>query len=468
MAYFLEQFSKLDLKTWPFALFFVAFFAIYLISRRTKLWPHWILIGSYVFYGLWNWWYLALIAYATSVDYVVVRRMDKKGKSKVWLAIGILNNIAILGFFKYCRFFLTNLNAVLDKMGTAFQVTIPEKALAIGAVGMSFYIFKSIGYLVDYYRGDIDREPNYVRYAAFVSFFPLLINGPIERGKNLLPQLNKKPALTVTKFTDGLSIFLVGMFKNVALAAPLKIYADKIYDLPDFFSAAHLIMGTFAFGWWLYFSFSGYSDMARGVSKMLGFEIMINFNNPYLATGVSDFWRRWHISLSTWFRDYLYIPLGGSRVGKLHIYFNLFAVMLVSGLWHGAAWTFIIWGAIHGLAMSLLRGLERRSFYKEKYPKILKQLTTFIIVMFAWIFFRAESLEVAKTIVTRVFTAGFENPEFPIWILFLIMAVWVYEFAYESKLRGFLRNPFVKISIASFMILYLCLCASIPKVFVYN
>jgi D-alanyl-lipoteichoic acid acyltransferase DltB (MBOAT superfamily) len=215
------------------------------------------------------------------------------------------------------------------------------------------------------------------------------------------------------------------------------------------------VLATFAFGWQIYFDFSGYTDMARGIARMMGFNLMLNFNNPYLATSLGDFWGRWHISLSSWFKDYLYIPLGGNRKGKFHTYRNMFITMVVSGLWHGAAWTFVIWGALHAVGRFLTRELERTEFYKGKVPKLVKQVSVFIFVTFAWIFFRAESLSDAVLIVSRIFTAGLANPNFPILALFFCLSIWIYQFLFESRVKRLLDLAPIKVGAICFMLLYL-------------
>jgi D-alanyl-lipoteichoic acid acyltransferase DltB (MBOAT superfamily) len=336
-------------------------------------------------------------------------------------------------------------------------------------VGLSFYIFKSIGYVIDCYRVKVARERSFIRHAAFVSFFPILVAGPIERAGNLLPQFRRTPKITGRDIADGLSLFVTGLFKKLALADALALYVNKVYAMPDRYQSPALLLATFAFAWQIYFDFSGYTDMARGLARAMGFRIMLNFNNPYLATGIGDFWRRWHISLSTWFRDYLYIPLGGNRRGKLATYRNLFITMVVSGLWHGAAWTFVIWGALHAIGMMLTRELERSSFYKERFPKLAKQILVFSFVTFAWIFFRAESWDAACLIVSRIFTSGLSDPTFPIFFLILIAAVWLYQLVYESKARWILRPAPIRIAIVTLMILYLAVFAgSAGEPFVYN
>jgi D-alanyl-lipoteichoic acid acyltransferase DltB (MBOAT superfamily) len=291
--------------------------------------------------------------------------------------------------------------------------------------------------------------------------------GPIERARQLLPQLREFPAIRLQNFTDGASLFLVGLFKKLALANYLAHYVDRVYDNPGDFGAPSLMLATVAFAWQIFFDFSGYTDMARGVARLMGFHLILNFNNPYLATSLGDFWTRWHISLSTWFKDYVYIPLGGNRHGMLKTYRNLFITFFVSGVWHGAAWTFAIWGALHGLGVLVTRELERSAAYRERVPKLLKQAGVFTFVSVTWVFFRASSLQDALLILRRVSTAVWQNPEIPALMCALVLLVWLYEFSYESSVRNYLKTGFVRVSLALFMVLYLCLCSSRGGAFIY-
>jgi D-alanyl-lipoteichoic acid acyltransferase DltB (MBOAT superfamily) len=334
-------------------------------------------------------------------------------------------------------------------------------------VGISFFTFQSLSYTIDFYFGNVERERNFLRFATFVCFFPQLMAGPIERAKYLLPQFRQFPPIRLQNFTDGLSLFLVGLFKKLALANYLAFYVERVYDNPKAFGAPALLLATFAFAWQIFFDFSGYTDMARGIARLLGFNLILNFNNPYLATGLGDFWTRWHISLSTWFRDYVYIPLGGNRNGVFNTYRNLFITFLLSGFWHGAAWTYLIWGALHAVGVMITRELERSSFYRDQVPRLLKQLGVFVFVCFAWIFFRAESLGDAALIVQRIFTAVWTDPQIPALMLALVAVVWLYQFMYESRFREILQNSFVRVGTAVVMVLYLFLFSSGGGTFIY-
>ncbi len=451
--------------TWNFVVFFLIVYLVYYILIKTKYYLHWLLAASYFFYGWWNPLYLLLITFSTAINYYAVILMQKSHKKKLWLTLSIINSIGVLGFYKYGTFITENLNRVLSGLGVSYSITPPGVLLP---VGISFYTFQSMSYTIDFYRGTIKREPSFIRFATFVSLFPQLVAGPIERAKNLLPQLTGKPEISLDDITDGLSLFGVGLFKKIVLADFLALYVDRVYAAPGYFDSFHLIVATMAFSWQIYFDFSGYTDMARGIARMMGFDLMLNFNNPYLATSLGDFWNRWHISLSTWFKDYVYIPLGGNRKGKLNTYKNMFLTMVISGLWHGAAWNFVIWGTLHALGRFLTRELERTQFYKEKVPKLVKQLSVFIFVSFAWIFFRAKTISDALLIIKRIFTERPANPEFPLIALFLCVSIWIYQFLYESKLRKFLEWTPLRIGCMIFIIVCLTLFAgSRQDAFIY-
>jgi len=415
--------------TWIFAVFFVIVYAGYLLLRRTRYWLHWLLVASYVFYGQWNPWYLLLIGYSTLVDYLCVRQMHHGGRRGFWLATSLVNNLGVLAFFKYSPFFAENLNSLLAWTGAGYSLQWPAVVLP---VGISFFTFQSMSYTIDYYRNDVDYEPSLVRYATFVSFFPQLVAGPIERSSALLPQLRSAPTITRQHLADGFSLFVTGLAKKVIYANFLSAYADPIYANPASQSPAALVLATIAFAWQIYFDFSGYTDMARGVAQAMGFDLMLNFYHPYLATSLRDFWSRWHISLSSWFRDYVYIPLGGNRGGPWMTSRNLFLTMVISGFWHGAAWTFLIWGALHGAAYVLMRPLENARWYRERVPAVVKQAGIFTFVCLTWVFFRAASVEDAWLILTRIATGVWTDPRFPLLAAALLVMVVAYQWLFEN------------------------------------
>ena len=459
--------------TWTFILFFAVVYPVYLALRNTRLRLPWLLFASYVFYGWWNPYYLVLILYATSVDYLAVLAMSRSRRKTVWLVAGIVNNLALLGFFKYGDFLVDSAGAVLAWAGVPWTLPSPAALMPAGLpyllpVGISFFVFQSMSYTIDYYRGNVEKEPNFIRYATFVSLFPQLVAGPIERARNLLPQLSRAPRITARDVTDGLSLFLVGLFKKVALADYLARFVDPVYAAPSRYQGPALALATFAFAWQIYFDFSGYTDMARGVARLLGIRLMLNFNNPYLATGLGDFWNRWHISLSTWFKDYVYIPLGGNRRGEVHTYLNMALTMVVCGLWHGASWTFVAWGALHALGRVLTRRLETTPFYRRRVPTFVKRLGVFLFVTFAWIFFRAASFSDAWLIVRRIFSFVLTDPAMPLLALGMALSVWLYQFLYESRARRILEAAPVRIGLAVLMAVHVALfAASGGQAFIY-
>ncbi|MBV8880579.1 MAG: MBOAT family protein, partial [Planctomycetaceae bacterium] len=380
-------------------------------------------------------------------------------------------------FFKYSHFITENLNWVLRHAHLGFVLPDPQAypnwvishlggpvdyfSAVVLPIGISFHTFQSMSYTIDAYYGNIQTERSFVRFLTFVSFFPQLVAGPIERASNLLPQLQGKPVITRDDVTNGIALFLIGFFKKVALADYLALYVDKVYTAPSSYQSGALVMATIAFAWQIYFDFSGYTDMARGLAQLMGFRLMLNFNNPYIATGLGDFWSRWHISLSTWFKDYVYFPLGGNRKGKGRTYFNMFLTMLISGVWHGAAWTFVIWGVLHAVGRMATRELESKAWYRDRIPRFVKQVLVFAFVCLAWIFFRAPTVGDAWTVLTRMVTTSWGDPKFPVVMGALLVAVWIYEelFAHGEKTRAFLELNPVRVAMAVFMVLWLAVVA---------
>lgn len=391
---------------------------------------------------------------------------------KIWLLISLVNNLALLLFFKYAGFVTVNLNTLFTWIHIPLNLPDPASLMPLGwayllPAGISFFTFQSLSYTIDFYYGKVDRERSFLRFATFVCFFPQLMAGPIERARHLLPQFHQFPPVRLQNFTDGASLFLIGLFKKLAMANYLSFYVNRVYDNPAGYGSPALILATVAFGWQIYFDFSGYTDMARGIAKLMGFNLILNFNNPYLATGIGEFWNRWHIGLSSWFRDYVYIPLGGNRDGVFRTYRNLFITFLISGIWHGANWTFMIWGALHGLGVLITRELERSASYRERVPKFIKQLGVFIFVSFTWIFFRAKDLPESLLIIRRIFTAAWLDPQIPAMLVILTTLTWLYAYMYESKSRVLLKSGLARVGLVVFMVMYLCLCSSGGGAFIY-
>ena len=346
-------------------------------------------IFSYIFYGWANPWFCLLMLFNTSVDYTNGRLMQTfPVRKKLFVTLSIVCDLAILGFFKYFNFGLDNYNATMAALGIPeaqylgfFRVVLP--------LGISFYTFQSMSYVIDVYRGDAKVVTNFIDYACYVSMFPQLVAGPIIRFQDVADQLRER-TLTWEKFARGTAFFMLGMAKKVLLANPCGKIADTTFNTGDL-SCFDAWYGAVAYAFQIYFDFSGYSDMAIGLGLMLGFVFAKNFDSPYRSKSITEFWRRWHLSLSTWLRDYLYIPLGGNRKGSVRTYINLALVMLLGGLWHGASWNFLIWGGIHGGYLAFERAQGKESIY-HKLPALLQVLITFFIVLIAWVFFRADTL----------------------------------------------------------------------------
>jgi alginate O-acetyltransferase complex protein AlgI len=438
--------------TLPFLVFFALVYPLFLLVQKTRLRLPLLLISSYVFYAALSPLYLVPIIYHSLADYFLVARMVRGGHKRLWLFLSIANSLAILVAFKYLLFLVSNVNTLFAWVRVPYVLTAPGWLLP---AGLSFYLFQSIGYVIDCYYGLAEREPSLLTHATFVAFFPRLLAGPIERASNLLPQLRQNGRVTVEDFSEGLSLFVVGLFKKVACADYFASYVEKIYAAPTQSDAPALILATFLFAWQIYFDFSGYTDMARGIARMMGIRLMLNFNSPYLAASLGEFWNRWHISLSSWFKDYVYIPLGGNRKGSFNTYRNIFLTMVLSGLWHGAAWTFVLWGTIHAMGRFATREMERTPFYRNRVPKLAKQAFVFVIVMFAWVFFRAPSIGDAWTIVSRIFTSAWTNPNCPVWALVLIAVTWSFQFVAESRWRPILETRLFRIGVIVSMLAYL-------------
>lgn len=372
-----------------------------------------LLIASYYFYMCWKAEYIILIVISTLIDYFASMMMGKtenKAKRQKYLILSLCSNLGLLFAFKYFNFFNDSARAVFNYFNIFYNV--PSFKLLL-PVGISFYTFQTLSYTIDVYGGRQKPEKHLGIFALYVSFFPQLVAGPIERSLNLLPQFYQKNEFDYKRVTDGLKLMLWGFFKKLVIADRLAIFVNQIYNNPEQFQGYPLIIATYFFAFQIYCDFSGYSDIAIGAAQVMGYDLMDNFNRPYFSKSISEFWKRWHISLSSWFKDYLYIPLGGNKVSKQRWYFNLFFVFLVSGLWHGANWTFVVWGALHGFYLissiwtAKIRYKITGLFRLHKYPQIhkyVKILVTFHLVLFSWIFFRANKLSDAVYIVKNIFT----------------------------------------------------------------
>ena len=439
--------------TWTFLVFFAVVWVGYRLLRGTKAATPWLLIASYVFYGAWRPSYLLLLIYSTVVDYVAVAAMARGRRRRLWLAISLVNNLGLLGVVKYGSFVIGNLDAAAGALGMAMPLEPPGWELP---VGISFYTFQSLSYTIDFYRGRCGAEPSFLRFATYVSFFPQLVAGPIERSESLLPQLASPRRITWDDLAAGGSLFLVGLFKKVALADPLMQALEPYYADPSRHGAPTMLLATLAFAWQIYFDFSGYTDMARGVARAFGFQLMVNFRRPYLATGLSDFWTRWHVSLSQWFRDYVYVPLGGNRVGVVRWVVNVMVTFLLSGLWHGAAWHFVLWGAWHGIGLVIMRPIERLKAW-QRVPVMFRWLFVQAFVLLGWSWFRVESDADIPLLIGSLVRWDSCEWVIPPWLMFLIAAVWVHEALSESRWGGKIRSAYVSMPLAIAMLIYLAL-----------
>lgn len=386
-----------------------------------------LLIASYYFYMCWNAKYALLLVFSTLITYFVGRLIgmipiEEEDRQriilrKIFVGVGFAINLSILFFFKYTDFLVNNINIILENLGVAvvevpFDIVLP--------VGISFYIFQALGYTMDVYRGNVPVEKNLIKYAVFVSFFPQLVAGPIERSANLLNQFNEKHYFDYQRVKDGLLMMAWGLFQKIVIADRIAILVDKVYNYPQYYQGMEIALATIFFAFQVYCDFAGYSNIAIGASQVMGFHLMKNFDCPYFARTVADFWRRWHISLTTWFRDYLYFPLGGSRCDSKKNYRNIMIVFLVSGLWYGANWTYVFWGGLNGLyqVIGKMLGQVRKKLYEKGHidvsvlsHKILQWAFTFALVDFAWIFFRAKDIKTAFLLIQRMFS------QFNPWVL---------------------------------------------------
>lgn len=388
-----------------FFLFFIVFYFIYLIVKKNvKLRNVVLLGGSYIFYGTWNWHFLGLIIFSTLVDYNIGHRLgqydiDNPAHKKIrrwFFLLSVVSNLGVLALFKYFNFFTDSFVGLSQIIG--LQVN-PITLDILLPVGISFYTFQTLGYTFDIYRGHLKAVDNLLDFATFVAFFPQLVAGPIERASNLLPQIQSRLSIQPHQLHAGFYLILWGLFQKIVIADNAALIVNLVFE-NNKSTGPEVLIAILAFTFQIYGDFSGYSDIARGISKLLGFELMVNFRLPYFAVNPSDFWNRWHISLSTWLRDYLYIPLGGNRQGKIITYRNLMVTMVLGGLWHGAAWNFVIWGFYHGMILIIYRLVERQPMHRSPWSGeynyltvILKMYVMFGLTMLGWFIFRLESFE---------------------------------------------------------------------------
>lgn len=435
-----------------FAIFLPIVFAIYwyLVNGSLRLQNAFLVVASYVFYGWWDWRFLALLIFSTLIDYSIGRRLAEeadKTKRKALLWSSIVLNIGVLVFFKYADFFLENFITAFSFFGAQVNARALHIVLPIG---ISFYTFQTLAYTIDVYRKKIRPTTDLWAYAAFVSFFPQLVAGPIERATHLLPQFLHPRKFDDQKAVDGLRQILWGLFKKIVIADNCARFADLIFDQPEAYPGSVLVLGAFFFAVQIYGDFSGYSDIAIGTARLFGFDLLKNFAFPYFSRDIAEFWRRWHISLTSWFRDYLYIPLGGSRGSIRSTVRNIFIVFMISGLWHGARWTFVIWGALHALYYLplLLTRTNRKNLDTiapgrafPRFREFVSMLSTAILTTFAWIFFRSETLNQALLYISGIFSASlFTFPDlshFDRWAITLLLLTIFFAIEWSGRERAY-------------------------------
>ena len=429
-----------------YLLFLPVVYLLFLLVSRGKARVSFLLASSYVFYACWNPYYLGLIVFSTVVDYfcsMQIGESSHKTRRKLFLVISLFSNLGLLFFFKYYNFFIDSFAGPfgIEAGGWGHNFLLP--------VGISFYTFQTIGYTIDVYRRDIEPETNFLQFALYVSFFPQLVAGPIERAKNILPQLSKAFTFSDSQFSSALKLILLGLIQKIVFANHFGSYVNVVFDNPEAYAGLPLLLGCLLFAFQIYYDFSGYTNIAIGSARLFGIDLMENFKGPYLCSSIREFWRRWHISLSTWFRDYLYISLGGNRVSTFKVYRNLLIVFVITGLWHGANWTFVIWGLIHGFFIII----ERLGFDKvlKNLPRSVSVSYTFVIVCFAWIFFRAENLDKALMVLSSctqvfpfaisdlgVYTSWWKESEYWLVIVLLIIAIASHYWSYRDRLLDLL------------------------------
>ena len=461
-------------NSFDYLVFFPTVFLLYwfVFQRNLNLQNGFLLLASYYFYASWSVEFTGLLLLSTIIDYsfgFLVASDDRK-KAKLFLILSIINNLGILAVFKYYNFFAAQIQTVFERIGWEIHPVLLNFALPIG---ISFYTFHGMSYVFDIYRGQQKPTKNFIDYGVFVSFFPLLVAGPIERANHLLPQVQQKRSFQYSQWIDGARLILWGLFKKVVIADSLAVIANQVFSDSGNQSSFMLILGAIAFSFQIYGDFSGYSDIAIGSAKLLGFELLSNFKFPYFSRNIAEFWRRWHVSLSSWFRDYLYIPLGGSKSGTAKALRNTFVIFLVSGFWHGASWNFIIWGFIHAcffLPLLLLR--QNRKYTSEtisenRYLPNLKELAqvlfTFSLVSLAWIFFRQTDSQLALDFIKRMVSNAIEYPEqFKTWPkidagIFWIIPFVVYDWINRRNERSVRFPKFIVLRWTMYVIMIFCI-----------
>ncbi len=435
-------------NTLSYALFFGAVFAVsWLLARYRRARIVFLLAASYYFYAHWDVRFLPLIFASSTIDWLLghaIARASNDHRRKLWLALTVVVNLGALALFKYFNFGVDSVRSLLQTLG----YHPPEVVLRIALpIGISFFTFESMSYVIDVYRREIEPHESYLEYLTFVAFFPHLVAGPIVRPRDLLPQLAQPARFSALEGSEALWLIAIGLIKKVAIGDYLALnLVDRVFDAPAQYSALECYSAALGYAVQIYCDFSGYTDVAIGSALLLGVRFPKNFNSPYKAASITEFWRRWHISLSTWLRDYLYIPLGGNRLGPLRTYVNLMLTMLLGGLWHGASWTFVVWGGMHGAALAIERlfGLPARTA-GSTLRRVISVLVTFHLVLVAWIFFRAETFGKAALMFERLSTFTTYHPNLDLRVLGVLgvglLSHYVPKRWYEAGKAAFVNLP---------------------------
>ena len=450
-----------------FFVFLPVVFVLYWLLCKHLRWQNLLVVAaSYLFYGWWDWHFLLLIAFTSACSYFSGLLIDNGRWRKTALWGNIIVNLAILGLFKYYDFFAAELATLLGCNGDNVMLHL------VLPVGISFYTFQALSYSIDVYRGKLEPTRNAIAFFAYVSFFPQLVAGPIERATNLLPQFQRQRQFDYSLAVDGVRQMLWGFFKKLVVADNCATYVDNIWSNIAGESNLNLAMAAVLFSIQIYCDFSGYSDIAIGTAKIFGIRLMRNFKVPYFSRDIAEFWRRWHISLTTWFRDYLYIPLGGSRVSNWKIVRNTFVIFLVSGLWHGANWTFLLWGAFHALLFLPLILLGRNRKYIDtvadgrwlpNIKELGQMMLTFVLTAFGWILFRSQSISEASTFIGGIFTGGITGTDFPKRTLCFVALMLTVEWLQRNREHGL-----AMVGVHSGVVRYACYLSVLALIFLFG
>lgn len=431
--------------------FFVFILILFPVLRSTtnyKFRKMELLLASYIFYGWWDWRFCGLLFLVTYIAYICGTKVYKHPHKKIYLKIGVIFPLITLGVFKYLNFFI-------DSFQSLFGIENVGGLTLILPVGISFYTFQAISFVVDVYRKNIEdiEKYSFLDICLYISFFPQLVAGPIIKAKDFLPQLQEDRNVSLRNLEVGAQVFTLGMFKKVVLADHIAVFVDEIYEIPSLYSGMTVFLAILAYSVQIYCDFSGYSEMAIGCAKCMGYDLKKNFDLPYISKNVTEFWRRWHISLSTWLKEYLYIPLGGNRHGAVRTYINLFLTMVLGGMWHGANWTYLIWGGIHGLALCIHKFFMRIKNKNNENAGIVNLIFTvcnYIFVSFVWVFFRANNLLTVKQIFEQVFLLKKGISHYFVWvyigIAFVIIEAVITKFKLTKKIRFLSSEGFLDLN----------------------